>query len=601
MARHRALRTTVRRGVARWPLAIVGLVVLVLIGWLGWTWLGGVLDRRAAAQAGGCGQGDSVLRVAVAPSAADAVRAVAQTWTASHPVVLEHCIRVDVQSIDSKVVLDGLTQGWDDNKLGPRPQAWLPDSSLWANRLSAQNHGLVGSPPQSVATSPVLLAMPQSAAQVLQSSSGFRWSDLPDLLSAPDGWTRFGRPDWGAFKIAMPDPAISPPTAMAIQSALAGASQQGIGPVTVDMLGTGSVKDLLTKLVASRPSGLPDTTTEALDKLTRVADGNGDVNAAGFSAVPTFEVDLYRRNTGKDNGAPPLKPLYGVPAGGPNPVADFPFMALAGNWVNEEQGRGAQKFGEFLRTPDQQKVLAAAGLRVGSTEDHPKATPGLRWSATTQNLVAADANTTQQISASWASAEDGGQVVTVLADVSHSMTEDGGDGRTRIDWLRAALTGQVNRAVSGSIGLWEFSRDVDGGKAYRELVPTAPVSQQRDALTAGIGQLQPMTAPKPLLYTSIAAAYEAATQNYQDGRHNRVVVLTDSANDGGLTAKELTTQLTALVRTDKPVPISVIGIGPDIDRQALSDLARLTGGSLSTVDDGRGIEPALGQLLSISG
>ena len=595
MSRHRALRTKVRRGIATWPVAIVGLVVLLVLGWLGWNWVGGLVERRTAAQAGDCNEGEALLRVASTPSAAEAVKQVAEAWSRQRPVVYDHCIQVEVQSIDSEVVLQGLTQGWDTAKIGERPHAWVTDSMLWANRLGAQNAALLGGAPESIAASPVLLALHQDSAQAVQAGSGFRWTDLPDLAGAAEGWGRFGHPEWGRFSVAMPDPATNTATAMAVQSALAGASPEGKGPVTVEMLALEPVKNTMSRLSSSKPEQTPASTWEALKLL---ADGTS-VNAAGFSAVPVFEVDLYRHNTGKDNGTgggtPPAQPLYGVAAGGPTPIADFPFVPLAGDWVGEAEVRAAQAFRQFLREPDQQKILAGAGLRVEATTDRPKPSPGIRWAPVTETLTPADANTTQQISAAWATAGNG-QVVTVLVDTSKSMEEPGGEGRSRMDWVKQALSGQVNRSVSGSLGLWEFSRQLDGDKPYRQLVPTGPVAAQRQALLDGVAELRPRSATQ--LYTSVLALYERMLAGYQDGKRNRIVVLTDGVNDGGLTFEELTSRLASAKQPGKEISISVIALGPDPERAPLSELARSTGGTLSVVEDGRGVDAALGQLLS---
>ncbi|MDQ2587748.1 substrate-binding domain-containing protein [Saccharothrix yanglingensis] len=591
MSRHRALRTKVRRGIAKWPVLIVGLVALLVLGWLGYSWVGGIVERRAAAQAGDCNEGEALLRVAATPSVAEAIKQVAEAWSAQRPVVYDHCIRTEVQSIDSEVVLAGLTQGWDTADIGERPHAWVTDSTLWANRLSAQNAVLLGAAPESIATSPVLLALREDAAQALQSGSAFRWTDLPDLTGAADGWGRFGKPEWGRFSVAMPDPATNAATAMAVQSALAGASPDGKGPVTADMLALDPVKSTMSRLASSTPAETPAGTWEALNLL---ADEQA-VNAVGYSAVPVFEVDLYRHNTGKDSGAAPLKPLYGVAAGGPTPVADFPFVPLAGDWVGEAQARAAQAFREFLQEDAPQGILARAGLRVGATTERPKPSPGVRWAAVTDQLAPADANTTQQISAAWATADDG-QVVTVLVDTSKSMEEPGGEGRSRMDWVRQALSGQVNRSVSGSLGLWEFSAGLDGDKPYRELVPTGQVAAQRQALLDGVARLEPRSATQ--LYTSLLALYEQRVRGHEAGKLNRIVVLTDGVDDGGLTFDELTERLAALKQEGKDVAVSVIAIGPDPERAPLGELARSTGGTLSVVEDGRGVDAALAQLLS---
>ncbi|MFD1052390.1 VWA domain-containing protein, partial [Kibdelosporangium lantanae] len=155
----------------------------------------------------------------------------------------------------------------------------------------------------------------------------------------------------------------------------------------------------------------------------------------------------------------------------------------------------------------------------------------------------ADANTTQQISETWSNTADGGQVVTILVDVSDSMRTDGGDGTSRIDWVKQALHGLANRMPTGSLGLWEFSSKLDGGNPYKRLVPTAPVGPQRAALHTGIDTLTPATTSH--LYTSLDAAYQSAMDGYVPGKHNRVVVITDGGNDGGLTYQQVRDRLRA--------------------------------------------------------
>ncbi len=591
MSRHRTLRTRVRRGVAGWPIAVIGVVALVVLGVLGWSWLGGVIERRAAAEAGDCAEGEALLRIASTPSAADAVRDVAKAWSATRPVVYDHCIRVEVQSIDSEVVLESLTQGWDEGELGARPHAWVTDSTLWANRLGAQDHALLGAAPQSIATSPVLLAMLEEGSTAMQGGSSFRWTDLPEITSAPTGWDRFGKAEWGPFKVAMPDPATNAATAMAIQSALAGASPEGKGPVTTDMLGLAPVQSTMASLVAAKPAQTPGSTWEAMGLLA----DKPTVNGAGFSAVPVFEVDLYRHNTGKDTGTAPLKSLFGVTLGGPTPVADFPFVPLAGDWVGEAQVRAAQAFREFLTDAPQQEILSASGLRVPSSTDRPSPSPGVRWAAMNEGLTPADSSTTQQISAAWATA-DNGQSVTLLVDSSKSMEEPGGDGKSRMEWLKAALSGQVNRSLSGSVGLWEFSRQVDGELPYRRLVPTGPVVDQRQALLDGVARLRPLSATQ--LYTSLVALYEDTQDNYRSGKRNSIVVLTDGPNDGGLSFDELRAELDGLKRDDRPIPISVIAIGSAPERDPLTRITQSTGGTFSVAEDGKAIDAALAQILS---
>jgi Ca-activated chloride channel homolog len=396
MARHRTRETRVRRGIAHWPLLVLGAVVLVVLGWVAYTWVGGVLERRAAAQAASCPAGDEAVHVAATPGIAEAVQQAGLAWNRQRPVVLDHCMHVEVQSIDPQTSFSGITQRWDEAKLGPKPQAWVPDSTVWVNRAIAQNPGLVGAPARGLATSPVLLAVPQAGEQPLLGGDRLAWNDLPALASAPDGWTRYGKPAWGRFVVAVPDPAGNAASAMALQSTVAGTIGPGTGPMTTQMLDQQPVKDALAKLTGAQPAKVPANTLDALAALDRVE----NMPAGAFATVPVFEVDLYRYNIGKD-GAAPARPLSGVSPGGATPAADFPFLPLAAPWADDAQQAATQQFRDFLAEPAQQRLFAEAGLRVAGSPDHPDPAPGIRWASTPQSLESADATAAQQLANAW--------------------------------------------------------------------------------------------------------------------------------------------------------------------------------------------------------
>jgi Ca-activated chloride channel family protein len=589
MARHRAL-DKVRRGVARWPFAVIGLIVLLLLAWIGLTWVNSAIDRRATAESHSCPGGQSVLRVAAAPSAATAVQEAARRWNDQNTVVYDHCVQIDVVAVDTKTVFNSLTANWNDAQLGPRPQAWLPESSFWINRLSSANNTLVASAPESVATSPVVLAVPDEAVKPLTSGNSFTFGDLAALTSAPNAWAQYGKPEWGRFSVAIPDPINNAASVLAIQCAIAGASPLRAGPVTVDTLTLPAVQQNLAQLAAARPPNVPSTTTDALIALGTA----GKVSNAPYSAVAVTEVDLYRRNLGLDGKPIVGKPLYEVAARGPSPAADFPFVTLAN--TDPTQSRAAQKFREFLKEATQQRAFNRAGMRAAGGAEYPHDAPGIRWDSATTSLVPADANTTQQISATWSNTADGGQVVTVMVDVSHSMLSDGGDGKPRIDWVKEALHGIVDRMTTGSLGLWEFSRKLDGDNPYKRLAPTQPVSTQRPTLNSAIDTLQPATATH--LYTSLDVVFKSAMDGYVTGKRNRIIVITDGPNDGGLTFGQIRDKLTA---GKGKVPVSIIALGPDPDRSELTSLATLTGGTVSVLSNAKGIDAALAQLLSADG
>jgi hypothetical protein len=129
------------------------------------------------------------------------------------------------------------------------------------------------------------------------------------------------------------------------------------------------------------------------------------------------------------------------------------------------------------------------------------------------------------------------------------------------------------------------------------LTPTGPAAAQRPALHAGIDALAPASATH--LYTSLEAVYQSAMSGYVDGKRNRVIVITDGPNDGGLSYPQIKSRLQELAAGKGKLPVSFIAVGPDPDRKELTDLAKSTGGTASVLTNAKGVDAALGQLLSV--
>jgi hypothetical protein len=149
---HRAIGRGPRRKIAAWPIACMALVALLGLGWIGWTWADDMLNRRAEAQASSCAEGEAALRVVVTPSAEKAVTAAAQRWNQANTVVRAHCIRVDVDAVASRTVLDALTGKTGLESIDGLPAGWIPESSWWTSELDNTEPQLIGSPAESVAS-----------------------------------------------------------------------------------------------------------------------------------------------------------------------------------------------------------------------------------------------------------------------------------------------------------------------------------------------------------------------------------------------------------------------------------------------------------------
>jgi Ca-activated chloride channel family protein len=79
------------------------------------------------------------------------------------------------------------------------------------------------------------------------------------------------------------------------------------------------------------------------------------------------------------------------------------------------------------------------------------------------------------------------------------------------------------------------------------------------------------------LYDTIWAAYQKAKAKYDPNRVNAVVVLTDGKNEdpNGISLDKLKANLRGAIDPKQPVAITTIGIGPDVDATALTQISRM--------------------------
>ncbi|HEX4222518.1 MAG TPA: substrate-binding domain-containing protein, partial [Pseudonocardiaceae bacterium] len=321
----------------------------------------------------------------------------AEAYNAQQIVVADRCVQIQVSSVEPAQVLAGLTGSWNTGKYGPKPQAWIADSSLWTNQLATQHGALVADVAQSVATSPIVLAMPPDAAKAVSATAPLSWSGLPNLLASASGWANLGEPTWGPFSVDLPNPATNPASELALEAMV----DPGSTPLTADAVASASVAGAITTVATKQPAALPSDTLTALIALAKTPGLQG----APYSAVPVPEVALYERNLGTDGVAKPTNVLDEVRLGGSGPCLDFPFVPLAGDWVSSTQGQAAQMFRAFLRSPAEQRQLATAGLRTTSGVTRPVPSPGMDWGTVHTAALPTDPNTSQLLVTAWTGAQ----------------------------------------------------------------------------------------------------------------------------------------------------------------------------------------------------
>lgn len=534
MGRHEP--ATGRRGTHTALIATGAVLVLGVASW-------GTVE--VATEDRGCVQQD-VIRVAAAPEIAAVVDRVART------VAEGECFRFEVEDRDPAAVASSLAIA-DGTR---RPDVWIPDSTLRLRRAKAAGAADVPDSGSPVANSPVVFAMTEEAAKTL-------------------GWPE-KTPSWqdllaSGVTLGMPDPGSDPVGV----STLLGVAK-GLPP------GPAAAPGFAAAMRRLAPNTLP-----GVDDLYARLPGAGS-SKQPISAFPASENSVLRYNARSGVAASPGQLVASYPPQ-PVPSLDYPFAVL-GN-AGKAQQEAAQQLLRALLDPDGQAALAGVGVRTpdgrmlfGHSADSHVAAGMQALAALPPDEVLDD------VLSQWAKVNTNSRA-RVLIDVSGSMNAvvPGSGGRTRMELTAEAAARALDLfRPTSETSTWVFATDLDGDRDYREVLPMAQVGAQ---LATGAAQklrdLRATPDGQTGLYDTVLAAYQQARQDWEAGRLNLVILMTDGRNEDphGITRDQLLAGLRGLQDPRRPLPIIGIGIGPDIDVPELDAMTGATGGKTFVAPD----------------
>ena len=388
---------------------------------------------------------------------------------------------------------------------------------------------------------PLVIAMPKPMAEALgYPGKQLGFSDIVDLANTPDGWAAYGHPEWGAFKLGKTNPNFST-SGLNFTIAEYYAATGKTSGLTLEDLQRPNVAEFAGNVEKSVVH-YGDTTLTFLNNWYR-ADQRG--NALTYtSAVAVEEKSVIDYNTGNPDGIldpgevarPPRDPLVAIYPKEGTLFSDNPFIILDEPWVTAEQKAAAKLFQDFVQQPDNQAKVLQFGFRPNNPavpiSDPINAANGVDPTQPQSELEVPDSKVLVGVLDAWAQQRKDAKVLLVL-DVSGSMGDSvGSEGKTKLDLaIQAAVNSLDKFKDSDEVGLWIFTTDLgpDATSTYLELVPTAPMSENRDKLKSAIEAQRPLNGTP--LYTVTQAAYEAAKAAYDPAKINAVVFLTDGQND----------------------------------------------------------------------
>ena len=556
-----------------------------------------------AAERAGCSGASVPLVVSSSTEKQLLLKQLANEYTeGNHRLADGRCASVTVDGFTSGAAMEALAVGWTpalaQNR--PRPQVWLPTSSLWLTQLRARSDyaaadRLVTDPP-SIARSPLVIAMTRQMAQQIGWPSPLTWRDVLGLDR--DVWAGKGHPEWGPFTYAKDDPSRSTSglaATIATYYAAAGKSQ-GLTPGDV---ASRPVTDFVRQVEANvlyHPADIVDF-LQSMDDIEASTAATGGVESSYVSAVVMQEQLLYLHNQGNPGGDPELvgpggskakpsgRPFVAIHPADGTIVLDHPYVVLPD--ADQAQQAAAASFLEYLKQGAQQKKFAALGFRDSSDVPSPELAQSLAVPAgqRPKPFGTPSAEIIDRIRAGWRQLSKQANVLVVV-NASGSMNSPSGiPGRgDRMDAAKAALRGNARLlGPEDQVGLWWFASDPRAPHA--ELLAPGRFGDGR-AFTTAVDRLRVAANPydDTALYVSIRDAHRYLLDHLATDRVNAVVVLSDGRNDYPADPYSVDNLIGDLNRTDPDHQVKVFGIGFGGDAD-LGTLKRISGTSGVPVED----------------
>ncbi|HLT11738.1 MAG TPA: substrate-binding domain-containing protein [Micromonosporaceae bacterium] len=522
---------------------------------------------------GGC-TGRAEATILVTPRIESIMNDLGQQWTESSPSVDGTCGAVTILSMESSAVATALTGDWDVATYGPAPDVWVPDSSAWVRKASADADAerIMPDLQPSLARTPTVIAMPRPMAEAAGMFEPLTWHQIIEKLNEPDGWATYDHEEWGPFKVGLSDPQVSTAGLLALM-AISDANDDGevSDEERAALLG---LKGVITT-AASR-------TEEFLDGLVTAAAEDPAKALTYVSAFPALEQDVLQYNMAR-----PAVPLTAVYPRDGMAEADFPYLILEAEWADPQRQEVARAFMTYARGEEGKAAFLAAGFRDGNRDPGPvhTAANGVVQEVSALPRAILLPESVQFATASWTAVTRPTNVLLVF-DTSGSMAAQvPGTGQTRLDLTKAAATNALS-LLDGSarVGVWEFST-IQSGRNHRELLPLTRLDEStgfqrthRDDVNDAIESLR--ARGNTGLYNTTWEACQEVSEQYVEGAANLVVLLTDGADDNnvaGLTLDELVRNLQSTCGTaSKPVQVITVGLGVDSDSEVLRKISNAT-------------------------
>lgn len=527
------------------------------------------LSARAIASRVSCGSNPVLLNVAVSSDIAPAIQRIGQQFNREQHQADGRCVVVQIDPESSQQAA-GQVDGQRPDRGGPTIDAWIPDSSLWVAQAQRFPLGAQSVQPTgvSVATSPLLIVMPPSAAARTRA---------------------FGRTGW---RLLLPRSAGGPAVPAAFRVDLPDPSQSAAGLATLIQIGR-----LLGRGAAGRVNfarfAYSSVVTSYFDDPSSLASfvSLADPPLNGYPVTVTSEQAVLSYDQTN-----PRRPLAASYPTGPStalgsPRLDYPYVLTTSG---PAKLAAAVVFERMLRSRYAAAVVRFANFRsADGAADRFPASYGL----SRQLLQIAPPGSSVEVPTAlqaWGRLVLGSRDLALI-DVSAAMAKRSSPGGPTFEseLVQTATLGLPLFPDTTQLGTWEFASHLHGALPYRQIVPVGPLTDgigpisRRATLEKTNARIEPDGGQRVALYGSILDAYRYMLASYQPGYIHAVLVLTAGVENapGDISATALIKKLSRLNDPSRRVAVIMIVFGRAGDYGVLRRIAAATGGQAYQITD----------------
>lgn len=428
---------------------------------------------------------------------------------------------------------------------------WSPSASTWLEVLKQEtgNQNVAVSNKPLVLT-PVVIAMWQPMAEAMGwPNKPIGWKDILDLTNDPQGWGRFGHPEWGRFSWGHTDPEISTTALSTLIAEFYAATGKRDGLTVADVQ-----SEEATRFIRELGRSIKHYGYNTLI----FSENMKKFGMSYISAFPMEEITLIDFN--KFN--PPPTPLVAIyPAEGTF-WHDNPFIIMASATADERAA--AERFYEFLLTEESQRAAMSFGFRPANP-NVPLTDPispafGADPQGVQTVLAVPSAEVIVAVKNSWALNRKRADILLVV-DTSGSMEGE------KLTMVKAGIETFLMRILpEDRVGLITFD------STARLAVSMAPLNDNRIALQTAVQEMR--AAGRTALFDALALGKQVLDElpPVEDDRIRAIVLLSDGADNSSRASLDEIRNLF----DESGISIFPVAYGSDADRQVLDSIAEFS-------------------------